>query len=344
MRIDIPYLQFRPNTIIQYNVAEYTHPKSSCRIMQNRLYENLREHKTYSGMLCPGAKKRLAKAIDFLVDTAQQKTIYNPVSSKMQPFKLNFITLTISAQNNHIKGKEGHKMLLEPFLKWMRDKHKGKVTYLWKAELQKRGQLHYHVVCDVFIHWKQIQYKWNELQQRNGLLEDYHKRYGYHKMPKSTDVHAIYKIKDIAGYLKKEIAKQYQNAKDLGGKIWDCSQNLKGLKYFTTMAYHGKYNYNDTLTQKVKAKEVTEIITEQCRIFKFHKEQPSSILIGDDRFDYNKLITAVREKRSDEIRIKKPPKVDYTEMFQKEFKPVIFRKADTPRRNLDIDIGLFGSS
>jgi hypothetical protein len=162
-------------------------------------------------------------------------------------------------------------------------------VYIWKAELQKRGQLHYHITTDRFVGYEEIRAKWNELQYKAGYLESFHRKFGHYN-PNGTDVHAVYKeTKDIVGYLKKKIMSEYkkrdyqakkeqrnenkaiiseytkdlQNKKTIGGKVWDCSLNLKQSKIAISV---------DRLTearidQAVKQGKVWANNTEHCTIY-----------------------------------------------------------------------------
>lgn len=234
------------------------------RSIQALLTQNMIETPKYSGKLCPGAKKRLTKAIEFMVMQSEKRSkekIYNPVTHRLQPFRIGFLTLTIYSTNRNITGKEAHKTCLEPFLKFLRQTT-GVKSYIWKAELQKRGQIHYHLTIDAFVHWKKIQDKWNQLQKRAGYLDAYYHKYG-HWQPNSIKIHSTKKIRNIGVYLTKEIAKTFQNEKSLGGKVWDCSKNLKALKYFVV---HESLDYS-FINQMVKEKKMTCIETDHCYIY-----------------------------------------------------------------------------
>jgi hypothetical protein len=86
----------------------------------------------------------------------------------------------------------------------------------------------------------------------------------------------------------KEFIKTIQNSKSVNGKVWDCSDNLKGVKYFTTpfQAIHGllldsacSYNFADKFTGEqftlVKFKEdIEEFILEpnELQQYKYHMQ------------------------------------------------------------------------
>lgn len=48
--------------------------------------------------------------------------------------------------------------------------------------------------------------------------------------PNSTDIHGLYKIKNVPAYISKYMSKSETN-KELKGRLWGCSDNLKLLKY-----------------------------------------------------------------------------------------------------------------
>ena len=281
-----PYLQIRSNTIFQYNLAPRI-PRSV--EMKNLLSQHLRQQNTYSGTLTPGAKKRLTKAIEFLMMATKHQTIVNPVTSRSQPFRLSFITLTVSETERNLTGKEAHSKLLEPFLQWMRRVHNVNM-YVWKAELQKRGQIHYHITGDTFIHWREIQNKWNELQKNAGYLENFFKKYGHYK-PNSTDVHSVRKMHNMGGYLLKEIVKSFQNEKSLGGKVWDCSMNIKASKYYTTIA---DSCYSDKLELLIKEKKCKFLATDHCTIYRIIDRPAHEVLTDRDKAEFMQHIDNVR--------------------------------------------------
>lgn len=186
--------------------------------------------KAYSGKLSQGAAKRLRKAIELLCMSIKPITILNPVTKRYHKHRLSFITLTIS-KNENITAQEAYANCLAPLLRYLREKHKMN-TYVWKAEVQKRGQIHYHITTPTFLHWQHLRDTWNNLQRKAGYLQDYHKSKGHYNA-NSTDIHEVRHVTDLASYLMKEFAKAIQNP-NTTGKVWDCSLNLKKHGYYTT--------------------------------------------------------------------------------------------------------------
>lgn len=314
----IPYLQFRSKSIVQYNLQDRSGNSTSSIFRteaQEKAAEKLKESKTYSGMVTNCSRKRLTKAIEFMITAAPEKKILMDNGSYLK-FRINFITLTISCTSKMVKGKEAHKQLLEPFLLWLKRKH-GCKMYLWKAELQERGQLHYHLMTDCYVPWRWIRDKWNALQKENGYLEDYYygydeesgqQRYSYDA--NSTDVHSIYKEKDLVGYVKKEIfkyikkigselGKDIQNKQTIEGKIWDCSLNIKQARYYATeVDSMTDYRFNNAIV-----KRATNVIrTDNCFIYEFDRNPAWFVLGKESLKEYLKMLDDVRNYE------RKPPK------------------------------------
>jgi len=155
--------------------------------------------------------------------------IYNPVTEGRHRFRIGFVTLTVAEQGKD-NAKDVYQNCLAPWLRWAR--RAGMADYVWKAELQQRGALHYHIATNQFLHWKDVRDTWNKYQRRSGYLGNFARKHG-HYHANSTDVHAMRKVKNIERYLTKYMKKGIGDAR-IKGKTWDASTNLKKAKYFAT--------------------------------------------------------------------------------------------------------------
>lgn len=279
--------QLRHDTLLLYNKPVYDYDPSPKLRLRNLC--NFKEEKTYSGKVTMHTKKRISKAINIMLQSLEKQIIFNPVTRKREVFKLNFITLTVSALQKHLSSMEAYSTLLKPFLNWL-TKTKGVKTYIWKSEKTKKGQIHYHITTTTWIHWYDIRNKWNYILAKNNMLDEYIKRYG-HANANSTDVHKVYKIRNLSGYLHKELCKSIQNEGDNKGKIWDCSNNLKGQKYYSVYfdAVHEK-----RLVSIMKKMKLTEYTGDQFTVIKGTKELSKLILTPDEREVYAKWILTIR--------------------------------------------------
>lgn len=221
-----PHVQVRENCLLLFDMPgiPFNHSRNTTGFS-----------KAYSGMVAPGTEKRIRKAIDIFLQLTPNRRIWNPVANVHHDFRLGFVTLTVSDTAKNLTAKEGYSELLAPWLRWA--KGQGVKNYIWKAELQQRGQLHYHVTIDEFVHWEKIRNQWNRYQKKAGLLEGFAKRYR-HFNPNSTDVHAVRNIKNFEAYLSKYLAKASQNQQATKGKVWDCSQELKRPRFSHELDSH----------------------------------------------------------------------------------------------------------
>lgn len=276
VNLQISNYQFRTKSIIQYySYALPTKVKDNIAYFLKDEANRLRV-KTYAGEISAGSKKRLTKAISLLIQSSQERQILNPVTNRMTSFKLNFVTLTMPLSEMSGDAKFCNKMLLEPFLRALRRKYQMK-SYVWKAELQKNGSVHYHLTTDTFIHLTSIRSEWNRILDANGMLEGFKQTYG-HNNPNSTDVHKVYKVKNLENYLIKYVTKKDEQGRVLNSKVWDCSRNLKQAKYFVI---EGSNRLEAELRDLEQKQVVTRYSTDTFSIFKFNNFDIRRLLTPD---------------------------------------------------------------
>jgi hypothetical protein len=274
----------------------------------------------YSGKMTIGARKRMQRAVTLLCQAVKPKWIYNQVSGRYCFHRLTFITLTVSSSQN-ITARFAYDHLLSGFLQWLR-KSKGVKTYIWKAELQRRGQIHYHITLPDFIHYKEIRREWNKLQKAAGLLDAYAKEHG-HFDPNSTDVHDVRQVKNLSSYILKELGKsidakklrmkkvveslvkageipgeQFEKFVDeytgeemfTEGKIWDCSNNLSGAKYFSVvMSTH----HQDNIDKLIANGDCRIVSGEWWAIMYFNDTSPPDLLKNDEKKKFDEHVANI---------------------------------------------------
>ena len=259
--VNVKYMQLRSSSIVVYNKR---YSRSNKETVKKYDLHSDTSKPTYSGVVTANVKRRIRRAVQVLTQISEWQTGHNPVTNAPIRFKLNFITLTISTQERLLSGKESYQLLLKPFIQSMQRNH-GMRSYIWKAELQANGQLHYHITTNTFINFETIKKRWNALQKKAGLLDGYHAVNGHYN-PNSTDVHKVYNDDNIEAYLEKYISKPQELSPllkqvlgtnelvdseaclgsiiscnqtcllpnvSVHGKVWDCSADLKSTKLFS---------------------------------------------------------------------------------------------------------------
>src|SRR5690606_30217452 len=173
---------------------------------------------------------------------------------KSQPY-LTFLTTTLPAKQVHTDKviKRAFTLFLENLVKTYKVKF-----YLWKAEAQANGNIHFHVLIDRFVEHTTVRRLWNAQMERLGYVKTYaknmiekgfvynqnskksrelqhldyllNKKNGFNN-PNSTDIHSLKGIKNVAGYMIKYMTKNEENKRPILGRLWGCSRNIKFLKY-----------------------------------------------------------------------------------------------------------------
>lgn len=247
-RPTLPQLQIRSNSAVAYSLPlEQTPYNRKANI----------NAPTYSGKVTDHAAKRIKRTCEILLMRSPPRTVWNTVTNFPCQFRLTFATITISA-TTIIDHREAYERGLKPLLRWLRDKQ-GWKDYLWKAELQTRGQIHWHVTGNQFLDWRHLKSQWNNIQYQRGWLDEYHGKTGLWT-PNSTDIHAVGNVKRLDLYLAKYISK---TGGQINGKVWDCSETLRGKKFFT---FEPNYDTQDLIDEKTKRGEIRRIALENCSI------------------------------------------------------------------------------
>lgn len=223
----IPYIAIRPGYMVTYSQPANGWERSE---KQQLTLNNLSNNDT-KGIISKKAKKSISNAIDWLLWLTSEKKFFSHKHKKEFWFKLNFVTLTLPSKqihtDNEIKKKILNYFLTEARRKW------GVVHYLWRAEAQKNGNIHFHIVFDKFLPWKELKDCWNNCTNVLGYVNRFKEKHG-NKNPNSTDVHSIRKIKNISAYLAKYCTKNSDN-RTIGGNLWGLSTSLSKIKNATTV-------------------------------------------------------------------------------------------------------------
>lgn len=248
------------------------------------------------------AGRRIKRAVNWLVQMAEPKPLIWTDKKTGQVrrgmFKVNFVTLTLPAsqsiaadQYNHmpdsarpwftfseiasrttwisdndIKAKLLNQFLVECRQHVMKQSQGAEkmLYYFWRAEAQKNGNIHFHILADRYLHYEYLQTTWNRilnkfgfidryrLQQKekfkNGFVPDLRKSdvwpiasqiEAYKKgkannwtQPNSTDVHSVRQIKNLGAYLSKYVSKS-EEARKIQGRKWYISTALSKLNSAT---------------------------------------------------------------------------------------------------------------
>lgn len=251
----IPCATINPSCINVFNKIQWT-PYKPARPKVEHLIKSDKKH---HGIVSHQAKRKVGKAVDYLLYMSNDKVLPNSAHGKNYNFKIAFITLTLPSKqvhpDNFIKDN-----CLNQFLIELRKRY-GVRNYIWRAEKQSNRNIHFHILVDKFIPWSEMRDRWNRIINKLGYVERYRdemrkfhaegfkvrndllKHWDYQKQikayqkgkindwasPNSTDIHSVYKVSNVKAYVCKYCTKNDDNA-EVQGRIWGCNFELSNIK------------------------------------------------------------------------------------------------------------------
>lgn len=260
----------------------------------DKVPEQFKDNLTH-GKISKIAGRKISRAVDYLCYLVPKRKYYHPGHGRTGSYLLNFITLTLSSEQIH-SDNEIKSLMLQPFLDELRKKRKVS-NYIWRAEKQENGSIHFHLVADRFIWWNDLRNMWNFYQQKLGYVSRYrgnqilwhHEgfkarpelyrswplaaqlrayqdgiRHDWHS-PNSTDVHSLKTITSVRSYIRKYITKS-DDTQVIQGHLWGCSTGLQNLKGARTYA---QGSIADELDILAKAKGVKFIKSDYFSVIYF---------------------------------------------------------------------------
>lgn len=246
-------------------------------------------NKKYTGQLTEFARRRLKRAIQLLVASAEWKEAPNFKTGKVFKFKVNFITLTLPCPQGQHSDRTIKTKVLDPFIKRMKRKYKLN-SYVWRAERQKNKNLHFHLITDTWIHYEKIRNDWNSCLNALGYIDEFERKH-QHRNPNSTDVHAVWKVKNLTQYFIKYMAKNAAEGDVIKGKLWDCSTNLKTRKN----CEHLLEGEAAEIWNKCKADESLQgKCTELYELIFLNDEQFSTLITGSIKKSWDDYLKQIR--------------------------------------------------
>lgn len=178
--------------------------------------------------------------------------------------KMTFCTLTLPSAQAH-DDNELKRHGLGRFVQEMKRKHNA-VRHFWRAETQANGNIHFHIIFDVTIPWRDIRTCWNRIMNDMGYIAPYRlgrkhyyrngfkytpskdgklltdkqmkqqrEAYAYGLKtnwsdPNSTDIHRLEKVKNCAAYVCKYVGKEGEEGRrKIEGRIWGCVDEIRQL-------------------------------------------------------------------------------------------------------------------
>jgi len=252
-------------------------------------------HNKPKALLSYKGSRRIRLAIDWLLHITHKKRLFIDHLKKYVSFKINFITLTLpcsqiravifcdgrsKSYSNYSRFFPAYnlglcrfdfyyddifikKYLLNHFLTQIRRKYKVQ-SYVWKAETQDNGNIHFHITTGNYIDYLELRNLWNNILAKTDMIERYQlkwqgltfrqyadkvrlkqpssesdlrRAYDYGvstnwSNPNTTDIHSVWKVNDVAAYLSKYFVKHESDRRKIDGCKWRLSELLSSFKKY----------------------------------------------------------------------------------------------------------------
>lgn len=315
----VPKASIRPNKIVFYNqfINNLVINDVSKKVISNEIRQEVRDMgisvrvqpavNTHNFELSKKATSRIKEKVSWLYELSKSKTITKNRLVPLYSFKMNFITLTLPALQEHTTAEITSKCLNQ-FLTECKAKFNLQ-NYVWRLEFQKNGNAHYHIATDTYIDYTACKLIWNRCLQKLGYVEryqrkmlgmsfiDYCKNYSdagkvpFNTLrerfgrgcatrwdsPNTVDVRAVGNAKNIAFYISKYITKKSdeklnpivssREPSDTNLRLWFCSKSLSALDKIEIFMEGMSDLVHDVLSGIDKAKR---FIFDYCSVWYFN--------------------------------------------------------------------------
>ena len=221
-------------SITSTSIARYKANLAGNRNREENLMQNREQAEGYNGYLSNSAKANIRKKVAAMAYIAANSTAIETtlsgkevtateIKKKRSKFiKMSFLTLSLCAAQLH-SDNEIKRCCLQPFLAELKRVY-GLQNYVWTAESQQNGNIHFHIVLDKHIRKELVRKIWLLHLETLG----YWKR-SIIKNPPCTHIEGVSSYRGVACYVSKYIAKAEATGRKINGRLWGCSTELEAI-------------------------------------------------------------------------------------------------------------------
>lgn len=217
------------------------------------------------------SKKEIIKRVKWINEIGVIKN-YKTKAGNIIQYKSSMITLTLPIKTE-IEPAEITKIVLGNFITLMR-KVCGMNNYLWKLELQKNGNVHYHMITDVEIDFNYIKKIWNNSLNLVGIIDDYaenQKRMSFSKYEEKR-IAEFQKYKMLGKMSQTQVKNEIQRTWEIGTKTNWREPNTVNVKRialdYNIAGYVAKYISKDEKNDELEGKKIGRLWSSSSNLSK----------------------------------------------------------------------------
>ena len=209
------------NLIVYHNNRK---GKKQGELTEERL--NALRSKKFTGVLSRRSQTKIIQICQNWQDTLAYRNKVVPRGTNIAEKQIIMLTLTLSL-DTQLTDQYIKRYMLTYFLTSL-IRSKPDTHYLWKAETQKNGRIHFHLLLDNYFDKEKVRQLWNSIQllhlgvSNPELIKKV-------KASPSTRIEALKNKASAIDYVGKYITKN-EGKRLVEGRLWGCSRELKELK------------------------------------------------------------------------------------------------------------------
>ena len=213
------------------------------------------------GFISRDAARRIRNIINDWAQAVNCGSSWSKQNGDSHGIYFSFCTVTLPVKQFH-SDKDLKQKLLNPFLKALQ-RDQGLTNYLWRAEPQGNGNLHFHIFMDRFIEYGVIGSYWSWHLEHLGYITAYAEQSGSF-FPPATQIIKVPRDGQLREYIAKYLSKannrrrsilpsengkvtrisywserekpdgsiEEYEVRPIQGRVWGCSDLLRELKPF----------------------------------------------------------------------------------------------------------------
>ena len=211
-----------------YDIAGTEQTEKKERKSDKNLLQNQDEKKGYNGEISKRTKAKIQTLMQnwLLAGKVADKNGYKQKKGNTK-ITATFCTVTLPKAQAHT-DQELRRRALNGLLQALK-RYVGMKNYIYVSELQKNGNIHFHIIIDVKLNKWKLRNLWRKQMYLLGYLDTYSKHEAGQKYI-ATQADQINDVTKVGKYISKYMAKTnsvVQQGKKLEGRLWGMSDGVR---------------------------------------------------------------------------------------------------------------------